>query len=103
MARGIFQPQGRGRHIGKVGCNQNRGGVCGPGQVRVFRISNEAELPKLGFFDAGYTGDFEIGVAAQLSLEHARQLGGLHEAIVRKAGNGQQAVGTRHQATGSRQ
>lgn len=61
---GIPETQGRGGDIGEVRADKNSRSMRGAGEGGVLWVGNEGDLTRAGFFDAGDTGDFEIGIAA---------------------------------------
>ena len=57
---GIREPEGGGGDLGKVGCDQDGGGLGGRGGGGIAGVGDEGELAGGGVFDARHAGDLGL-------------------------------------------
>lgn len=81
---GVFEAEGGDGDFREIVGDEDGRGTGGAGLSGVFGIGDEGDVAGCGFFDAGDTGDVEIGVAAQLRVKSTGQFCGSHGAIVNR-------------------
>ena len=66
---GIREPESSSGDLGKIGFDEDSGGLRCFGQGGVFGIGDEGEAARGGVLDAGYTGDPSSGIASERRFE----------------------------------